>query len=90
MSKKELMELVKNLQAEMASINTPESPGELREDLYKILAQSSQAGCYVMQNKHFRFCNSHFIEYAGSQAKKRIVRHESCVLYSAGRPAEDG
>ena len=35
------------------------------EDLYKILAQSSQVGFYIMQKGQFQFINSHFREYAG-------------------------
>ncbi len=35
------------------------------EDLYKILAQSSQVGFYIMQESQFQFINSHFREYAG-------------------------
>ncbi|MCK7512861.1 MAG: PAS domain S-box protein [Desulfobacterales bacterium] len=35
------------------------------EDLYKILAHSSQVGCYIMQNKRFQFINSHFRDYTG-------------------------
>lgn len=35
------------------------------ENLYKILAQSSQVGFYIMQESQFQFINSHFREYAG-------------------------
>jgi PAS domain S-box-containing protein len=65
MSKKELIELVKNLQAELAGIDTAASFGAFGEDLYKILTHSSQVGSYILQNKRFQFVNSHFREYTG-------------------------
>ncbi|MRR14861.1 MAG: PAS domain S-box protein [Deltaproteobacteria bacterium] len=44
----------------------PQRFGEASEEnLYKILAQSSQVGFYIMQEGQFQFINSHFREYAG-------------------------
>jgi len=65
MSKKELMELVNNLRMELVRTNTPSSHGAFGEDLYKLLAQISQVGFYIMQDKYFKFINSHFRDYTG-------------------------
>jgi PAS domain S-box-containing protein len=66
MSKKELLDLVANLQAQSADKqHRTKSSKTSEEDLYKILAQSSQVGFYIMQNNRFQFFNSHFQEYAG-------------------------
>ncbi len=85
MSKKELLELVNHLQAERAVINTPASPGEVGEDLYKILAQSSQVGFYIIQNKRFRFCNSRFIEYSGFSKKEIFSMNPSSIILPEDR-----
>jgi PAS domain S-box-containing protein len=66
MSKKELLDLVAILQApQTRKQHQVKSTGTSEEDLYKILAQSSQVGFYIMQNNRFQFFNSHFQEYAG-------------------------
>ena len=65
MSKKQLIELVSSLQAQLASADASSLSGTSGEDLYRFLAQSSQVGFYIMQDGRFRFINSHFRDYAG-------------------------
>lgn len=66
MSKKELIDLISTLQAQPAhKQQMAKSTATSEEDLYKILAHSSQMGFYIMQNNRFQFVNSHFQEYAG-------------------------
>jgi len=85
MSKKELMELVKNLQKESARINTPASRGELGEDLYKILTHSSQVGSYILQNKRFQFVNSPFLEYTGYTEDKMLKMNPASLVLPEDR-----
>ena len=65
MSKKELMGMIKILQAQLSGKNSSASLGTSGEDLYKILAHSSQVGFYIMQDRRFKFINSHFRDYTG-------------------------
>ncbi|HQI24196.1 MAG TPA: PAS domain S-box protein, partial [Smithella sp.] len=65
MSKKQLIELVSSLQAQLVSADASSLSGTSGEDLYRFLAQSSQVGFYIMQDGRFRFINSHFRDYAG-------------------------
>ncbi|MEE9911323.1 MAG: PAS domain-containing sensor histidine kinase [Deltaproteobacteria bacterium] len=64
-SKKELIDLIHALQAALPERQHRQLQGASEEDLYKILAQSSQVGFYIMQRGQFQFINSHFREYAG-------------------------
>ncbi len=51
------------------------------ENLYKILAQSSQVGFYIMQESQFQFINSHFREYAGySESELLNMSPQSLIL----------
>lgn len=64
-SKKDLINLVNPIQTPLSDIHHKQLKGVSEEDLYKILAHSSQVGCYIMQNKRFQFINSHFRDYTG-------------------------
>jgi PAS domain S-box-containing protein len=85
MTKKELLELVKSLQTELAGINTAASFGAFGEDLYKILTHSSQVGCYIMQNKRFQFVNSHFQEYTGYTEDKMFKMNPAALILPEDR-----
>ena len=85
MSKKELMELVKNLQKQLAEQDTPVSLGDSGEDLYKILAHSSQAGFYIMQDRHFKFINSHFCEYTGYTEEEMLKMNPTSFILPEDR-----
>lgn len=65
MSKKNLIEMVDNLQNQLAHADASSLSGTSGEDLYKFLAQSSQVGFYIMQHGRFKFINSHFRDYTG-------------------------
>jgi len=64
-TKKELIERIRQLERQVAQGPSSSGQSAAEESLYKILAQSSQVGFYIMQNKKFRFINSHFRDYAG-------------------------
>jgi PAS domain S-box-containing protein len=65
MSQKELIDMVKSLRTQLAGQDASASMVASGEDLYKILAHSSQVGFYIMQDGHFKFINSHFRDYTG-------------------------
>jgi PAS domain S-box-containing protein len=85
MSKKELMELVKNLRKQLAEQDTPVSLGAFGEDLYKILAHSSQAGFYIMQDRHFKFINSHFRDYTGYTEEEMLKMNPASFILPEDR-----
>lgn len=70
MTKKELLDLVINLRKELAWPRNAPSLGAFGEDLYKILTNSPQVGCYILQNNRFQFVNPHFREYTGYSEEK--------------------
>lgn len=84
-SKKELIDLANQLQAQLSSRDLTPSRGTSEEDLYKILAHSSQVGFYIMQNRQFKFVNSHFREYGGYAEKEIIGMNPSSIILSEDR-----
>jgi PAS domain S-box-containing protein len=84
-SKKELIDLVSHLQTQLLNDGRTQFKGTPEEDLYKILAHSSQVGCYIMQNKRFQFCNSHFIEYASYSEKEMFSMNPSSFILPEDR-----
>jgi len=85
MSKKELMELVNNLRMELVRTNTPSSHGAFGEDLYKLLAQISQVGFYIMQDKYFKFINSHFRDYTGYTEEEMLRMNPASFILPEDR-----
>ncbi|MFA5323266.1 MAG: PAS domain S-box protein, partial [Smithella sp.] len=65
MTKKDLMILVKSLRERLEGTESSALLGDSGEYLYKILAQSSQVGFYIMQDGRFKFINSHMRDYTG-------------------------
>jgi PAS domain S-box-containing protein len=84
-SKNDLINLVNHLQAQLSNNNQTRSKGTSEEDLYRILAQSSQVGFYIMQNKRFQFVNHHFRDYAGYSESEMLKMDPSCIILSEDR-----
>ncbi len=55
------------------------------EDLYRILANSSQAGVYILQDGKFQFANPHIQEYAG-YTEERDARDGFAQPHPSRRP----
>jgi len=55
------------------------------EDLYKILAHSTQVGYYIIQNKKFQFINSHFREYTGYTEEEVLKMKPAFLLLPEDR-----
>ncbi|MFO7568690.1 MAG: PAS domain S-box protein, partial [Smithellaceae bacterium] len=85
MSKKDLLEQVENLTRQLAQNPPPSARSASEENLYKILAHSSQVGFYIMQNKHFQFINSHFQEYAGYTRSELLTMNPSSLILPEDR-----
>ena len=68
-TKKELVDLIASLQKRLSAQEHTQLHVTSEKDLYKILAHSSQVGCYIMQDGQFQFINSHFLDYTGYPEK---------------------
>ncbi len=65
----------------MAGIKTPAPLRAFGEDIYKLLAHSSQIGFYIMQDGHFKFINSHFRDYTGCTEEEMLkIKPASFIL----------
>lgn len=84
-SKKDLIDLVNHLQTQLSNSDHTQSKGASEEDLYKILAQSSQVGFYIMQNKRFQFINHHFRDYAGYGESEMLKMDPSSIILPEDR-----
>lgn len=85
MSKKELADMVKSLREQLDGTGTPASLGTSGEDLYKILAQSSQVGFYIMQDRHFKFINSHIRDYTGYSEEDMLKMNPALFILPEDR-----
>ena len=85
MTKKDLIELVRKLERRETGEKSSSSQNAAEESLYKILAQSSQVGFYIMQNKKFCFINSHFRDYAGFSEEEMLQMHPSSLILPEDR-----
>lgn len=85
MTKKELMELIVSLRGQITGLDAPALPGNSDEDLYKILAQSSQVGFYIMQDGRFKFVNSHFRDYTGYSEEEMLGMNPDSFILAEDR-----
>jgi PAS domain S-box-containing protein len=56
-----------------------------KEDLYRILANKSQVGVYIMQDKRFKFVNPHILDYTGYSESDIKALDPSCIIYPPDR-----
>ncbi len=84
-SKKELLDWISTLQSQLPENNHLHLKGTAEEDLYKILAHSSQVGFYIMQDGRFQFVNSHFREYAGYTEDELLTMKPSSIILPEDR-----
>jgi PAS domain S-box-containing protein len=85
MTKKELIGLVQSLQAQRPENDVRRIKGASEEDLYKILAHSSQVGFYIMQDGRFQFINSHFREYGGYTEDELLQMSPTSIIVPEDR-----
>ena len=55
------------------------------EDLYRTLANSSQAGVYILQDGKFQFANPHIQEYAGYAEQKMLGMDSISLIHPIDR-----
>jgi PAS domain S-box-containing protein len=60
-------------------------PRPFDEDLYKTLANSSQAGVYILQDGKFQFANPHIQEYAGYTEEEMLGMDSLSLIHPVDR-----
>ncbi len=83
MSKEELIATVSHLREQLK--NHPHLNGSAEEDLYTILAHSSQLGFYIMQKKRFQFVNRHFQECSGYSEQELLTMDPTSIILPKDR-----
>ncbi len=85
LTKKELIDRIHQLLREQREPPRPPSRDTSEEDLYKILAHSSQVGFYIMQDGRFQFINSHFREYGGYPEDELLQMSPTSIIVPEDR-----
>jgi PAS domain S-box-containing protein len=85
MTQKELIEMAKRRRTESNGIDTLTSLESSGENLYKLMAQSSQVGFYIMQDRRFKFVNSHFRDYTGYTEEEMVSMNPPAFILSEDR-----
>jgi len=85
MTKKELLEKVKSFKSQLSGYPVPASMGASGEELFRILADSSQVGFYIVQDGHFKFINSHFRDYTGYTEEEMMAIQPSSFIVPEDR-----
>ncbi|SEM20629.1 PAS domain S-box-containing protein [Syntrophus gentianae] len=57
----------------------------LEQDLYKTLANSSQVGVYILQDRKFQFVNPHIAEYAGYREEEMVGMESLSLIHPDDR-----
>ena len=60
-------------------------PRPFDEDLYRTLANSSQAGVYILQDGKFQFANPHIQEYAGYSEEEMLGMDSLSLIHPVDR-----
>jgi len=61
------------------------SEHHLEQDLYKTLANSSQVGVYILQDRKFQFVNPHIAEYAGYREDEMVGMESLSLIHPDDR-----
>jgi len=85
MSKKELIDLVDQLQKQLKKELPDQKKESFEEDLYKILANSSQVGFYIIQNGRFQLFNRPIQEYTGYGEEEMLDMDPESIIFSEDR-----
>jgi PAS domain S-box-containing protein len=85
MTKKALVEMVKSLRSPLSGYSASAFMGASGEELFRILANSSQVGFYIVQGGHFKFINSRFRDYTGYAEEEMLKMNPSAFILSEDR-----
>lgn len=82
---KEPVNPVSDLNVQMEQKHESQANGSTAEDLYKMMANSSQVGFYVVQDKKFRFVNRHMAKYAAYRESEMLGMDPVSIIHPADR-----
>lgn len=84
-SKTELLKTLSELQEKVAGLEKERSEHLLDQELYKTLANSSQVGVYILQDRKFQFVNPHIAEYAGYREEEMVGMESLSLIHPDDR-----
>lgn len=85
MTNKALMETIKNLRSSTSAHPPSVSMSASGEELFKILANSSQVGFYIVQDGRFKFINPHFRDYTGYAEEQMLKMNPASFILPEDR-----
>ncbi len=85
MSKAQLLKTLSDLREKIAFLEKERSEHLLEQDLYKTLANSSQVGVYILQDRKFQFVNPHIAEYAGYREEEMVGMESLSLIHPDDR-----
>jgi PAS domain S-box-containing protein len=82
MSREELLIVIADLRQKIATL---EGAPRFDENFYKTLANSSQAGVYILQDRKFQFVNPHIQDYAGYSEAEMLGMNPVSIIHPVDR-----
>jgi PAS domain S-box-containing protein len=77
--------MARNPKSQSSAKRALESVGASAEELFRILANSSQVGFYIVQEGHFKFINPRFCDYTGYTQEEMLKMNPSSFILSEDR-----
>jgi len=84
-SKMQLLQALSELQEKVAGLERERGEHLLEQDLYRTLANSSQVGVYILQDRKFQFVNPHIAEYAGYREAEMVGMESLSLIHPDDR-----
>jgi PAS domain S-box-containing protein len=85
MSREQLLIVIADLRQKIESLEQAGSAPRFDENFYKTLANSSQAGVYIMQDRKFQFVNPHIQDYAGYSETEMLGMNPVSIIHPVDR-----
>jgi len=84
-AKNPLLQVLDELQEKMVRPEEERNEHLPEQDLYKTLANSSQVGVYILQDRKFQFVNPHIAEYAGYREEDMVGMESLSLIHPDDR-----
>ena len=85
MSREQLLIVIADLRQKIETLEQAGSAPRFDENFYKTLANSSQAGVYIMQDRKFQFVNPHIQDYAGYSETEMLGMNPVSIIHPVDR-----
>jgi PAS domain S-box-containing protein len=77
--------MARNPKSQSSSKSASKTIGASGEDIFRILANSSQVGFYIIQDGRFKFINSHFCGYTGYSEEEMLNMNPASFILPEDR-----